>query len=281
MRGPDLETAPGLWLGGPMEGVRGVLLDIDGVLTVSWRPIPGAVEALDRLREVGLATVLLTNTTSRTRAAIASALAGAGFAVGAEDIVTAPTATAAYLAAHHPGARCRLLSSGDIAADLGGTHLVEEDADVVVVGGAGPEFDYARLNAAFADLRRGAHLVAMHRNLYWRTEAGLRLDGGAFVTALEQAAGVRAEVVGKPAEGVFSAALGHLRLTPDEAVMVGDNIETDVLAAQNLGMTGVLVRTGAYLPEAHAAAAAEPDHVLDSVADLPGLLGRGARHHRA
>jgi HAD superfamily hydrolase (TIGR01458 family) len=177
---------------------------------------------------------------------------------------------------HHPGARCLLLSSGDVREDLAGVTLVEEgeDAppDVVVLGGAGGEFSYAALNAAFRHLQRGAHLVAMHRNLYWRRAGGLDLDTGAFLLGLERAARVEAEVTGKPAAAFFAAALGHVGAAASETLMVGDDIESDVLAAQRSGITGVLVKTGKYLPETHEAADGTPDHVLDSFADLPALL---------
>jgi HAD superfamily hydrolase (TIGR01458 family) len=259
-----------------MSAPRGVLIDIDGVLTVSWRPLPGAVEALREIRDAGLAVALVTNTTSRTRASIAGTLAEAGFAVSAQDVLTAPVATAAHLAERHPGTRCTLLNSGDIAEDLAGVTLVpdeSEDVDVVVVGGAGPEFGYTALNRAFGHLQRGARLVAVHRNLYWRTDAGLQLDSGAFLAGLEAAARTRAEVTGKPSPAFFAAALGRLGVAAQDAVMVGDDIESDVLAAQRAGITGVLVRTGKYLPETHRAASGEPDRVIDSFADLPALLG--------
>ncbi|MGW0828126.1 HAD-IIA family hydrolase [Streptomyces sp. NPDC002845] len=259
-----------------MASVRAVLIDIDGVLTVSWKPLPGAVEALRQVRASGSAVALLTNTTSRTRASIAETLAGAGFPVDAEDILTAPSVTAVYLAEHFPGARCSLLNSGDIQEDLADVGLIEDDdddvPDVVVVGGAGPEFDYAALNRAFGHLQRGARLVAMHRNLYWRTDAGLQLDTGAFLVGLEEAARTEAEITGKPSPAFFATALAHLGVDADEALMIGDDIESDVLAAQRAGITGVLVRTGKYLPETHRAASGEPDHVLDSFADLPTLL---------
>ncbi|MFF4018548.1 TIGR01458 family HAD-type hydrolase [Streptomyces sp. NPDC001843] len=258
-----------------MESVRGVLIDIDGVLTVSWEPLPGAVEALREIREAGLAVALVTNTTSRTRASIARTLSEAGFPVTGEDVLTAPAVTAAHLAERFSGARCALLNSGDIEEDLVGVTLVDEGAvpDVVVVGGAGPEFGYAQLNRAFGHLQRGARLVAMHRNLYWRTDSGLQLDTGAFLAGLEKASGVEAEVTGKPSPAFFEAALSRLGVGADQALMVGDDIESDVLAAQRAGITGVLVRTGKYLPETHERANGTPDHVLDSFADLPGLLG--------
>lgn len=258
-----------------MRRISGVLIDIDGVLTVSWKPLAGAVPALQRLHEVGLPLALVTNTTSRTRASIAAALAEAGFAVTARDILTAPVIAASYLAEHYPGARCLLLNSGDIGEDLAGVALARADdpaVDLVLVGGAGPEFSYQALNAAFGHLQRGARLVAMHRGLYWRTSQGLQLDSGAFVAGLEQAAGTTAEVVGKPAPAFFAAALAHLGASAAGTMMVGDDIENDVLAAQRQGLTGVLVKTGKYLSRTLRAASGTPDHVLESFAGLPALL---------
>jgi HAD superfamily hydrolase (TIGR01458 family) len=257
-----------------MGEARAILIDIDGVLTVSWRPLPGAAEALTWLRDQGLPVALLTNTTSRTRASIAAALRETGFPVGVDDIVTAPAITAAYLAEHCPGARCLLLNSGDVREDLPGVRLVDDEPDVVVIGGAGPEFGYEALNLVFGHLRRGARLVAMHRNLYWRTDEGLRLDTGAFLEGLEKASGTEAEVVGKPAEAFFTTALAGLAADHAQALMVGDDIETDVLAAQRCGITGVLVKTGKYLPETHRHAIGSPDHVLGSFADVPALIER-------
>jgi len=112
----------------------------------------------------------------------------------------------------------------------------------------------------------------MNRNLYWQTDEGLQLDTGAFLPGLEQAAGVSAEVTGKPAAAFFTTALEALGAVPSQAVMVGDDIDGDVLAAQRLGITGVLVRTGKYRSETHRAAPVAPDHVIDSVASLPALL---------
>src|SRR5690349_925721 len=211
--GQNLGLAGGCGYGRGMR-IGAVLIDIDGVLTVSWRPLPGAVAALRRLRAAGLPLTLVTNTTSRPRASIATALAQAGFPVSAADILTAPAIAAAYLNEHHPGARCQLLNSGQITEDLAGITFTRGDdpapVDVVLVGGAGPEFSYQALNQAFGHLQGGARLVAMHRGMYWRTSDGLQLDSGAFVAGLEQAAGVEAEVGGKPAAAVFAPPLAHL-----------------------------------------------------------------------
>jgi ribonucleotide monophosphatase NagD (HAD superfamily) len=144
----------------------------------------------------------------------------------------------------------------------------------VVLGGAGPEFDYAALDGVFGHLQRGAELFAMHRNLYWRTDEGMQLDSGAFLLGLERAAGTEAVVLGKPAGAFFDAALATLGVAADEAAMVGDDLEADVLGAQAHGVAGVLVRTGKFQPgDEEGVEGHRPQHVLDSIADLPGLLG--------
>ena len=253
-----------------------VLIDIDGVLVTSWKPIPGAAEALSAIREAGLPVALLTNTTSKPRSEIVRLLGGAGFDVGDDDVLTAPVLTGRYLAEHHSGDRVRLLNDGDLAGDLGGLELVrgtDERADVVLLGGGGPDFGYANLNAAFADLQAGGALLAMNRNLYWRTDGGRELDTGAFLLGLERAADREATMLGKPAADFFAAALAAVGVRAGRAVMVGDDVESDVLGAQQQGIGGILVRTGKFRPEVVDRADGVPDHVVDSFADVPALLG--------
>lgn len=259
-----------------MTAPRALLVDIDGVLVVSWEPLPGAVEAFGALRAAGVPMRFLTNTTSRTRAEITDTLVRAGFPIRAHEVLTATSATAVHLAREHPDARCLLLSSGDVTADLGEVSLVgpdaaAEDVDVVVLGGAGPEFTYSLLNRALECLLAGAALVAMHRNLVWRTRSGMQLDTGAYVVGLERAAGVTASIIGKPAPAMFTAALASLDLTAGEVAMIGDDLDTDVRAAQLLGITGVQVRTGKFRPPLleHGPA---PDALLGSFAEVPGWL---------
>lgn len=254
--------------------VKGLLIDIDGVLTVGWEPVTGAVNVFAELRRRGMPMRLATNTTSRTRLEIVEALRQAGFEAEPDDVLTAPLATADYLRANHPGARCYLLSSGDITQDLEDITLVEpgEQADVVVLGGAGMVYNHSQLNNAFRLLLDGAAFVAMHRNLYWRTADGMELDTGAYVMALEAASGVRPKVVGKPEPAFFQAGLRSLGLSADQVAMVGDDINNDVLGAQAVGINGVLVRTGKYRPQAVEAAPGEPDLVIDSFAEITPLI---------
>src|SRR5205823_7312812 len=139
--------------------------------------IDGALETMELVRARGIPFRIMTNTTSHSRADLSAELRGAGFDVAPEEILTAPAATAAYLRAHHPGARVYLLGETGVAQDLEGVSLVDaEPADVVVIGGADEAFNFHTMNKAFRMLRGGAVMVAMHRNFSWLTDEGLCLD---------------------------------------------------------------------------------------------------------
>ena len=253
--------------------IDGVLLDMDGVLATSWRPLPGAVDALERLRGEGIPFLVVSNTTTHTRAAFAQTLSSVGLKLDPDEVLTAVVGTASYLRRHHPGARVFLLSDGDPREDLGGVRLVDgPPADVVVLGGACDAFTYEATNGVFRMVSDGAALVAMHRNLYWRTDDGLQLDAGAFVVGLEAATGRAATICGKPSREFFAEALAMLGTDASRTAMVGDDIVNDVLGAQAAGLTGVLVRTGKFSPADLERADGVPDHQIASVADLPDLV---------
>lgn len=247
------------------------LIDVDGVLHIDGDPIPGAVDALARLREMGVPFRLLTNTTVRTRASLGNLLRGIGFAVEDEEIITAPVATAAYVRRRFPDQPCYAIVKDAVLGDFDGISITNgTDARVVIVGGAEENFTYQALNHAFRLLLDGAALVAIHRNLWWQTATGPALDAGAFVKGLEHATGRRAIVVGKPAAPFFRAGFRALNLPPSRIIMVGDTHRQDVLPAMRLGTTGALVQTGSFrdIDLTHGA----PDHLLASVADLPKLF---------
>jgi len=261
-----------------LDRVRGILLDVDGVLHVGDAVVSGAPGALTWLQAHGIPFLLLTNTTTASRPTLTSRLQAMGLPISVEQLLTAPLATAAYIARRFPGQRCYLLSKGDAIEEFraAGITIVGPDgdpeADVVVLGGAEDELTYARLNHAYRLLLGGAKLVAMHRNTAWRTASGMSLDSGPFITALASAAGVRCTTIGKPAAGIFRQAAAMLGLPAHNLAMVGDDARNDVVAAQKLGMTGILVRSGKPVGPAQEALA---DRVIDSIADLPRLLKGG------
>ncbi|MEA3221142.1 TIGR01458 family HAD-type hydrolase [Immundisolibacter sp.] len=224
--------------------LRTVLLDLGGVFYEGTRLLPGAQHALARLRASGLALRFVTNTTRQSRAALLLELARLGLDVATDELLT--PASAARTVLLERGLRPLLLIHPGLTPDFDGLDLHQPNA--VVVGDAGDHFSYAGLNQAFRLLMAGAPLLALGRNRYFKEADGLSLDAGPFVAALEYAAGVSAELLGKPAPALFAAALRPLGCSPDEAVMIGDDVEADVNGALAAGLGGILVRTGKYRP---------------------------------
>src|SRR5439155_18060257 len=252
-----------------------ILLDIDGVLHVSGKAIPGAPEAVQRLRAEGHRIRFVTNNTTRARAQLTAELRAIGIELEEEELATTPLAAGKVL----EGLRVVPLTMSAIRDDLAKhVSLVEDGAQVVLVGGAdetaetGEVFAYENLNRAFAELRAGARLVCLHKNRWWQTARGPLLDAGAVVAGLEYACGARAEVIGKPSAAYFEAALLELAARPEEAIMVGDDVDSDIVGAKALRLRAVLVRTGKFREEALRHAQWPPDAVLDSIADLPRHL---------
>jgi HAD superfamily hydrolase (TIGR01458 family) len=242
-----------------MTAYRGILLDLDGVLYVGREPLTGAATALARLRDAGLPLGFVTNTTRRSRRIIRADLGAMGFAIADAELFTPARAACDWIAAR--GLAPYLLIHPGLAEDFDGVPAGGEDA--VVVGDAGEGFTYAALNTAFRLLMRGAPLLALAANRYFREADGLSLDAGPFVAALEHASGTRALLFGKPAPAFFHAAVAGLGCAPDEAVMIGDDVEADVNGAIAAGLAGILVRTGKYRPEDEKRADARAVVVVD------------------
>lgn len=257
-----------------MTAIRAVLLDIDGVLHVSMRPIEGAVETLRWLETHGYQTCFVTNTTTSSRATLVHQLQAIGLPIAQERVMTAPVATASYIRQNFAGKRVWLLTKGDTARDFAGTNLVSDHADVVVIGGAEELLTYEAMNHAFRMLMDGAVLLATHANLYWRTLDGLQLDSGAYIRALEAATGKQAAILGKPDRAFFEQALRSIGVTSGEAVMVGDDIENDIGGAQNAGMRAILVCTGKHNADSPLLKRIQPDAILPSIKNVQEWLER-------
>ena len=250
-----------------MRKIEGLLFGLSGVLYEGERVIPGAVETLERLAP-RYPMRFLTNTTRKTPDAVWEKLRKMGFAVERQTIFTALDAAKRRLASE--GATGRFLVYRDVAGFFDG--LRSERPDYVVVADAYTDFTYEALNDAFRDLTEGAKLLAVAKNRYFKDADGkLSLDAGGFVTLLEFASGREAEILGKPAKSFFHEAAASMGVAPEKVLMVGDDIESDILGAQKAGMKACLVRTGKFRPE-DLKKGIEPDYVVDSVADLPKLL---------
>ena len=255
----------------PLSRVRALLVDLEGTVYQDKRLIPGAVEALAAAEARGIAHCFVTNTTSRPRSTVVRELAAMGFAVDPERVFTAPRAAHALLT-RRGLSRCDFLVAPALLEDFPGIAQDAESPQAVVVGDMGDGLTYARLNRALRHLLSGAEFVTLARNRYWRAADGFMLDLGAVAAALEYASGRAAILAGKPDPAFFTAALESLGVAPEEAAVVGDDLESDVGGGQAAGMTGILVRTGKFRPEDAARSAIRPDATLDSLAHLSTLL---------
>lgn len=257
---------------GDLQPPSAILLDIDGVLYVDDAPLPGAIAALQRLREIA-GVRLLTNTTSRSRGEVLSGLQRLGFDVGLEDLLT-PSALAVRHCRERGHRRVAFLVPESVREDLAELSDIagDEPVDAIILGDLGDGFTPDVLNRALAQILDGAELIALQHNRVYRRGGRLVLDVGAYAAALEYASGRDSTVVGKPAAAFFLAALAGLGAEPADAVMVGDDVEADVGGALEAGLQGILVRTGKFREDLVARSGVEPTAVVDSVADLPGLL---------
>jgi ribonucleotide monophosphatase NagD (HAD superfamily) len=212
-----------------------------------------------------------------------------------DRFLTALTAAATDAARRHPGAPLYVLATPDARREFEGQRLMTDDeadepgatAAAVIIGDDPDAATWANLNRAFRLIRRGAELVGMHQNRWWRTPAGETLDSGAFVAGLAYAAEVRPRIAGKPSVTFFRAAAGEVaaeavadgrgRVTRSRIGVVGDDVVTDVLAARRAGLRGILVLTGKHgLADVDAAArrhrGARPDAIAASLADVVAAL---------
>jgi HAD superfamily hydrolase (TIGR01458 family) len=255
------------------ESRKAVLIDLAGVLYVGDSVVPGAVQAVARLRAAGLPLRFLTNTTRSPRQAMLARLASLGFDITEDEVLTAAMATKKLVAQR--GLRAHYLIHPDIADEMGPSDAA---ANVVVLGDAGRYFTYEALNTAFRllmnDTARPLPLLVMAKNRYFKDSDGLSLDMGAFVTALEFSAGVTAEVVGKPSAAYFQTALADLAVNASEAIMIGDDLFDDIEAAQKLGMRGILVRTGKFRAQDATNPQVTPSLIVDDLPDaVAAILG--------
>jgi len=278
-----------------LRGVRALLLDLDGVIVVAGQAVPGSVEAIAALERRGVPYRIVTNTSLVSRLTLSRYAAKLGNCIPPERFQSALSASAAFAARAFPGEPLYVLTSEDGRTEFDGQRLLSNEeaaaagaqAAAVIIGDSPEELTHANLNRAFRLVRNGAQLIGMHRNPWWLTPDGPTLDSGAYVTGLEFATGVRAQIIGKPAPAFFSIAVEALRsdvasrggrLRRSEIAMVGDDIRTDVLAGQRAGLRGVFVLTGKHgldeLPRlrGHGRGGRAPHAIAPSLADVVAAL---------
>lgn len=250
---------------------RGVLLDLDGTVYQGKQLVPGAQQAVELLESKNTPVRFGTNTTRMSRSDIIASLQEMGLRIKPDQLFTAPLA-AAELLRQKGITRISLYIPEATVSDFSDFEITEDQPQAVLVGDLGRDWSFDRLNEAFRQVLNGAELMALQRNRYWRADDGLALDAGPFIAAIEYATGASATVAGKPSEAFFRAAAQSMGIPLRSMVVVGDDIQTDIAGSIRAGAAGVLVRTGKFRPEDVVGDSDHPFAIIDSVADLPGLL---------
>lgn len=254
-----------------MHTIKGIIFDIDGVLEYQGKVTPGAVETLAGLRRLGVQLRFLTNSTLKSRRSCTEKLRRSGFEAAEDEVFTASYVAATYLRGLQPRS-CWVMVERAGLDEFRDFVIDDQNPEYVVVGDNRSRFNFHDLNQAAKMLLRGATLIAMQGELLDSSMGDLELNVGAWAAMLSHATGCRTVTLGKPHPYGFELALASMGLRPEQALVIGDRVHTDILGGRQLGMPTALVRTGEFDPR-ELEGAIQPDYVLESVADLPELIG--------
>lgn len=262
-----IEGQASQWLG----KVRGYILDMDGVLYRGDTVIPGVQQFLEALDASGIKYTMATNNSTNSQLDYVAKLERMGISVPEESIFTSAVATATYLRSTYPeGTRVYVVGMSALRQAIFGDGYffpAETNADVVV-SGADFELVYKSLRTACLAIRGGADYVATNADTTFPTEVGLIPGSGAIVAALVAASGVEPTIVGKPSPVMVESCLTAMGCSADEAVMLGDRLDTDILAGQRAGTHTLMVLTGVHTPADVRQMGIEPDLILDTLDPL-------------
>lgn len=231
-----------------VDGYALVVFDLDGVIYLVDRPIPGAVEAVSQLHADGQAVAYATNNASRRSSEVADLLTGMGIAARPEEVLTSAAAAAQLLRERYPeGSQILVVGAEALRAEIRAAGLTPvaraDDRPVAVVQGYGPQVGWTDLAEAAVAVRGGATWVATNTDRTLPSERGPLPGNGALVAAVRTSLGRGPDViVGKPAPELFAAAAR--RVPAGRALVVGDRLDTDIEGAVRAGLDSLLVLTG-------------------------------------
>lgn len=258
-----------------MKPYRAYLFDLDGTVYRGSKPIPEAVMALREMTERGAHIAFLTNNSSMTPEQVAAKLRAMGVPADPEQVVTSSLVTAAALREEMPGASVYAIGEEGLLAALrsAGCRFDDERPDVVVVG-IDRRLTYEKLAKAALAIQRGARFYATNTDRALPSEQGLLPGNGALLAALVTTTGVQPRVFGKPEPAFVHYALKRLGVPPQEALMVGDNGQTDIPAGARAGTDTLLVLTGVTRPEEVNTLPVVPTYVAANVKEWWERVGK-------
>lgn len=261
-----------------MKDIGGLLIDLDGTLFHGGRMIPGADELIAGLRAAGIPFLFVTNNSSRTPANVAAHLRGMGIEAKTEEVCTSSMAAARYIAEESPEARVAILGEEGLieACAAAGLTIVTDDPQYVVQG-IYRSFTYDSLAQASRWIMGGAKFVLTNPDLMLPSDDGVMPGAGTLGAAIEAASGVSPVVIGKPESHLINYAVSMLGIKQQEAVVVGDNMRTDISAGANAGCRTILVLTGLTtqdnLEHYKTVTGVTPDVICSDLAELISMLG--------
>ncbi len=252
-----------------MSKPKNYLIDMDGVLVRGRMLIPGADQFLTHLKERGAEYLVLTNNPLYTPGDLAHRLRGSGLDLPAERIFTSALATARFLKKQQPGGTAFAVGESGLTEALHaeGYILTTVDPDFVVLGETFA-YNFEMITRAIRLIIAGARFIATNPDASGPTESGIVPACGAMAALIERATGVSPFFVGKPNPLMMRSALNYLGVHSEDTVMVGDRMDTDIVAGVEAGMETILVLTGVTTRDTIARFPYRPGQVLESVADI-------------
>jgi len=244
--------------------IKGILLDIGGVLYEGEKPIKGAIETLEKLRKK-YKIRFLSNTSRITPSKLYEKLKKMGFNINENEIFTALKAAKMFL--ENEKANAFIIATNEAKEYF---KNLKGEIKYVLICDAYTNFTYENLNKAFRYLEKGAGFIATNKNKYFKDSDGLSLDAGGFVKCLEFASEKEAKILGKPNCEFFSLAIKDMGLNKDEVIMVGDDIISDIMGAKACWFKTALVKTGKF--KLNDLNKAKPDFLIESIAEIEKIL---------
>lgn len=266
---------------GIFNNIKGIILDMDGVLWAADHPLLDMPRFFSGVRELGIPVVFATNNGTRSISMYVERLAGFGVPVEPWQVVNSAIATADYLAKLFPagGPVFVVAEAGVIEAleEKGFFLAGENDDPVAVIAGMDRAMSYNKLAKAALLIRAGKLFIGTNPDLTFPTPYGLVPGAGATIAYLEAATSVKPVIIGKPEPHLYRFSIERLGMLPEETLAVGDRLETDILGGQLTGCKTVLVLSGVSSAQDAAAYQPQPDLVIPNLADLLPILEAAIR----
>jgi arabinose operon protein AraL len=250
----------------------GYIFDLDGTIYLGEALIPGAREAVAKLKALRKKIGYLSNKPLQTRDDYAAKLTRLGIPTKAEEVINSSLVMARWLSRRAPRARIYVVGEQSLIEEMtrGGFQITEDPAEIeYVIASFDRTFDYRKLNISLQAIKRGAHFVATNPDRTCPIEGGEIPDCAAMIGAIEGATGKKVEtIVGKPSDIMIGVAVEEMGLQPAQCLLVGDRLETDMVMGRKAGMATALVQTGITDLEMLRRSGIQPDFVWESVADI-------------